>query len=186
MAKLLLSILPAHGKLRLCLDRTEWDFGQCQVNILRGTAGTGEVHVPLYWHLLDNRSGNANAANRIAVLETCVALLGKDRISLVARNREFIGHNWFKWRQNNQLPLLMRVPKHHCLTHAGGRRQAVANLGLLPGQMRRFARVQVDGAWGQAWVKAVAADGFVFLFATGSLNYLEALYAGRWTIEQCF
>ena len=80
----------------------------------------------------------------------------------------------------------MRVPKHHHLTHAAGRRQAVADLGLAPGQVRRFARVQVDGVWGQAWVKALAADRFVFLFAAGGLNHLEARYAGRWTIEQCF
>ena len=80
----------------------------------------------------------------------------------------------------------MRLPKHHGLTHADGRRQAVADLGLVPGQVRRFAHVQVDGVWGQVWVKAVAADAFVFLFATAGLNYLEQLYAKRWTIEQCF
>ena len=71
----------------MCLDRTEWDFGQCPVNILLVPVGTGDVHVPLYWHLLDNRSGNANAADRIAVLETYVALLGKDRIGLVVGDR---------------------------------------------------------------------------------------------------
>ena len=186
VAKLLLSALPPQGKLRLCLDRTEWDFGQCPVNILLVTAGTGEVHVPLYWHLLDNRSGNSNAADRIAVLDTCVALLGRARIEFVVGDREFIGHTWLKWLQDNGLGFVVRVPKHHRLTHADGRRQAVADLGLAPGQVRRFARVQVDGVWGQAWVKALAADRFVFLFAAGGLNHLEARYAGRWTIEQCF
>lgn len=29
LARLLVSLSPAQGKLRLCLDRTEWDFGQC-------------------------------------------------------------------------------------------------------------------------------------------------------------
>ena len=62
----------------------------------------------------------------------------------------------------------------------------MAELGLVPGQVRRFARVQVDGVWGQAWIKAVTADAFVFLFATDSLNHLEARYAQQWTIEQCF
>ena len=186
LAKLLLSALPPQGKLRLCLDRTEWDFGQCQVNILLVTAGTGEVHVPLYWHLLDNRSGNSNAADRIAVLAHCVALLGRERIEFVVGDREFIGHTWLQWLQDNGLDFVVRVPKHHHLTHADGRRQAVADLGLAPGQVRRFARVQVDGVWGQAWVKALAADGFVFLFAADGLNHLEACYAQRWTIEQCF
>ena len=42
LAHLLLSLLPAQGKLRLCLDRTEWDFGRCQVNILLVTVGQGD------------------------------------------------------------------------------------------------------------------------------------------------
>ena len=186
VAKLLMSLLPAQGKLRLCLDRTEWDFGQCQVNVLLVTAGAGDVHVPLCGQLLDNRSGNSNAADRIALLADCVALLGRERIELVVGDREFIGHTWLKWLQDYQLPLVVRVPKHHRLTHADGRRQAVAELGLAPGQVRRFARVQLDGVWGQAWVKALAADEFVFLFAADGLQHLEPLYAGRWTIEQCF
>ena len=38
----------------------------------------------------------------------------------------------------------------------------------------------------QAWVKALAADEFVFLFAADGLHHLNPLYAGRWTIEQYF
>ena len=48
LAHLLLTLLPATSKLRLCLDRTEWDFGQCQVNILLITVGQGAFQVPLY------------------------------------------------------------------------------------------------------------------------------------------
>jgi len=48
LAQLLLTLLPAQGKLRLCLDRTEWDFGRCQVNILLVTVGRGTFQVPLY------------------------------------------------------------------------------------------------------------------------------------------
>lgn len=39
----------------------------------------------------------------------------------------------------------MRVPKHYCLTLPDGCRQAVADLGLVPEQVRRFPQVQVDG-----------------------------------------
>ena len=145
VAQLLLSALPPQGKLRLCLDRTEWDFGQCPVNRLLVTAGTGEAHVPLYGHLLDNRSGNSNAADRIAVRDACLALLGRARVEFVVGDREFISHTWLQWLQDHGLNFVVRVPKHHCLTHADGRRPAVADLGLVPGQVRRFARVQGDG-----------------------------------------
>ncbi|WP_216726589.1 hypothetical protein [Hymenobacter siberiensis] len=93
LAQLFIRLLPATGKLRLC---TEWDFGRCQVNILLVTVGQGAFHVPLYGELLDNRSGNSNAAQRIALLEGCLALLGRARIGLVVGDREFVGHVWLK------------------------------------------------------------------------------------------
>ncbi|TDN39619.1 hypothetical protein E4631_23035 [Hymenobacter sp. UV11] len=89
---MLISLLPAQGKLRLCLDRTEWEFGRCQVTILLVTVGRGAFQVPLYWELLDNRSSNSNASDRIALLQVCVQLLGRARIGLVLGDREFVGH----------------------------------------------------------------------------------------------
>jgi hypothetical protein len=186
LAHLLLRLLPATGKLRLCLDRTEWDFGRCQVNILLVSVGRGTFQVPLYWELLDNRSGNSNAADRIALLKACVQVLGKDRIGLVVGDREFVGHIWLNWLRENKLPFVMRLPKHHQLTFASGRRQAVTALGLGVGQQRHFLHCQVDGVWGQVWVKRLADNEFLFLFAAPGLRNLAALYASRWTIEQCF
>ena len=186
LAQLLLHLVPAQGKLRLCLDRTEWDFGQCQVNILLVTVGRGDFQVPLYWELLDNRSGNSNAADRIALLQVCVQLLGKHRIGLVLGDREFVGQQWLKWLKDNGLNFIMRLPRHHLLTFADGRRQAIADLGLACGQVRRLAHCQVDGVWGQVWVKALADHEFLFLFGNVGLPYMGQLYAKRWTIEQCF
>ena len=186
LARLLLILLPATGKLRLCLDRTEWDFGQYQVNSLLVTVGRGDWHVPFYWELLDNRSGNSNAAQRIAVLKKCVAVLGHARIGLVLGDREFVGHDWLKWHKDSGLNFIMRVPCHHLLTQADEQRQAIADLGLAHGQVRRFAQCQLDGVWGQAWVRALAGGEFLFLFGSVGLPYMDQLYAKRWTIEQCF
>ena len=186
LVRLVVRLLPATGKLRLCLDRTEWDFGRCQVNILLVTVGCGAWHVPLYWELLDNRSGNSNAAQRIAVLEVCVAVLGRARIGLVLGDREFVGHLWLKWLKDHGLNFVMRLAKHHLLTAESGECRAIADLGLVVGQVRRFARVPVDGVWGQAWVKALADGEFLFLFGTSGLTSLGQFYAKRWTIEQCF
>lgn len=186
LAQLLLSLLPTQGKLRLCLDRTEWDFGKCQVTILLVTVGRGAFQVPLYWELLDNRSGNSNASDRIALLQVCVKLLGRQRIGLVLGDREFVGQKWFKWLKDNNLNFVMRLPRHHLLTFPWGRQQAITDLGLAVGQSRHFAQCQVDGVWGQVYVKALANNDFLFLFASAGLGWLDQLYARRWTIEQCF
>ena len=186
LARLLVSLLPTTGKLRLCIDRTEWDVGQCQVNVLLVTVGQGRWHVPLYWELLDNRSGNSNAAQRIAVLQVCLDLLGRDRIGLVLGDREFVGHTWLKWLQDNNLNFVMRLPRHHHITAPDGQVRAVADLGLAVGEVRRWPRAQVDGVWGMVWVEALADGDFRFLFGNVGLPYMDQLYARRWTIEQCF
>ena len=183
---MLLALLPAQGKLRLCLDRTQWDCGQCQVNILLVTVGRAELQLPFYWELLDNRRGNSNAADRIALLQVCGRVLGKHRIGLVLGERALVGQQWPKWLQNNGLNFIMRLPKHHALTFVNGRRPALADPGLAVGQVRRVAHCQVDGVWGQVWVKALVENDFLFLFGNVGLPYMGQLYAKRWRVEQCF
>ena len=142
--------------------------------------------MPLYWELLDNRSGNSNAAQRLAVLEVCVAVLGRERISLVLGDREFVGYVWLKYFKDNELNFVMRLPKHHLLTDESDGRYAITDLGLAAGQVRRVAYVQIDGIWGQVWVNALADGEFLFLFGTSGLRSLGQFYAKRWTIELCF
>src|SRR5690606_27874365 len=48
VALLLAVFLPRKGKVTLCIDRTEWDFGKCQVNILMIVVRCRQITVPLY------------------------------------------------------------------------------------------------------------------------------------------
>ncbi|AWM31885.1 hypothetical protein [Hymenobacter nivis] len=66
----------------------------------------------------------------------------------------------------------MRLPRHHLLPCSSGRRQAIADLGLAVGQVRRVAHCQVDGVWGQAWVKALVDGNFLFRFGNVGGAYL--------------
>lgn len=93
-ALLLLQLLPPKKKLRLCIDRTEWDFGSCQTNILMVVVGCGDYQLPLYWELLDNKSGNSSTQDRKDIVKLCVDLIGKKRIGYIVGDREFIGHSW--------------------------------------------------------------------------------------------
>ena len=85
------------GKLHLSLDRTEWDFGSQQWNVLMLTAYSEGVGLPLWWSLLDNNSGNSNTQDRTKLLTQVVTLLGPERIGSLCADREFIGKDWYKW-----------------------------------------------------------------------------------------
>ena len=71
LAAFLLSFIP-HEKLQLCIDRTEWDFGKTQVNILCIVASIGKMAVPIYFELLDNNSGNSGWEDRIEILKKII------------------------------------------------------------------------------------------------------------------
>ena len=186
LAVLLVGLLPGTGKLRLCIDRTEWDFGRCQVNILLVTVGRGDCHWPLCWELLDNRSGNSGTTDRRALLDFCLRVLGPGRVGLVVGDREFVGHAWFKYRKDKDLLFVMRLPKHPLLTDPQGHRHAVADWGLRPGQCPQLPVCQVDGVWGGAQVTALAGGEYLFLFGTANPAFLGQFYRKRWTIEACF
>lgn len=186
LALLLISFLPKHGKCYLCIDRTEWNFGRCEVNILLISIGCGEIQLPFYWELLANKSGNSNFTDRIALLEKCLALVGKERMEVIIGDREFVGHNWFKYMKNNGLKFVMRLPKHHLLTFANGEQRAISTLSYLPDQPLIIENCQVDGVWGNAWVKVLGEDTYMFLFGTYCAEKMGEIYRKRWTIEACF
>lgn len=64
-----LSLFLVFGKVDLCLERTEWDFGKCQVNLLVLSAYAQGVGLPLYVAFPDNKSGNSSTRDRILILK---------------------------------------------------------------------------------------------------------------------
>lgn len=186
LAILLAMFLPKKGKVTLCIDRTEWDFGKCQVNILMIVVRCKHISVPLYWELLDNNSGNSNTAERIALLKKCIRLLGK-RICLFLGDREFIGHGWLKYLKDQGIHFCVRVPKHHKITRHIGIEETVHTVEqLLQGRkMLRLAGCRVDGIWGNVYAKILKDGDLLFLFGTAKVELLAQLYRKRWRIE-CF
>jgi hypothetical protein len=78
-----------HDKVVLSIDRTEWDRGSTQYNILCVLASVGKMGVPLYFEMLDNKSGNSNSEDRIRVLKR-IGDFGKDRIAYLVMDRELL------------------------------------------------------------------------------------------------
>lgn len=182
---LLLSMFLPKGKVILSLDRTEWDFGRCQVNVLCITACVGKVGLPLYFEMLDNKSGNSNWQDRIDLLKQCIVLLGKGRISAVVMDREFIGHRWLSWLQKEQIPFCVRVPAHHSITLRNGEVYRAEEL-IATQATRYFQNAIVDGIRVNVAVKRLANGEMLYVIGTYFAKELISLYRKRWTIEVFF
>lgn len=90
VAKLVFNLLPQKQGIRLSIDRTNWKFGQVDINIfMLGVVYQG-VAFPLLFTMLPKR-GNSNSQERIDLVGRFIKLFGKDVIESLVADREFVG-----------------------------------------------------------------------------------------------
>lgn len=185
LASLLYFFLPASGKLRITIDRTEWDFGRTQVNILMVMVGQGDFQIPLYWELLDNKSGNSSTLDRMELMDKVLKVVPLERVGMVVADREFIGGAWFKYMKDNGLRFCVRVPKHHKITLSSGCVLTVDEVLEKYPKGVKLNGCMVDGVWGSVYIKPLK-DDVLYLFGTQDAQMLGGLYRKRWGIEAMF
>lgn len=190
LALLFYCTFPCHQKLDIIIDRTEWDFGKSQHNILMIIISNRTVAIPFYWEMLDNKSGNSNTSNRIELVQKCLSLIPASRISVVLGDREFIGHDWFKYLKDNNIQFCFRIPKNHHIMyldedmneqiHLASSLQTQYPKGII------FKDYFVDGICGNVYVGTDKSGELLFLFGTFAPKTLPKYYERRWTIETIF
>ena len=174
-----------HDKLGLSIDRTEWDFGKTQINILCVTASIGKMGVPLYFEMLDNNSGNSNTQDRIELFEKIIKSIGKERIEWLVMDREFIGHKWLKWLKSEEIDFCVRVPKSHKISHLGGEISKAEELLKIHEQLY-LEDVIVDGVVVNCSISRDKNGELLYLIGTLKPSRLKLIYRKRWSIEVIF
>ena len=174
-----------HDELVLSIDRTEWDFGKTQINILCVIVNIGKMGIPLYFEMLDNKSGNSNWQNRIDLLTSLIKKVDKSRIALVVMDREFIGAKWLTWLKSESIPFCVRVPKHHKITFSDGTRLTAEQ--LLEDRKSFYAKdVFVDCIRTNVAIKYDKNGDLLYLIGTAKPTELMEQYRKRWSIEVFF
>ena len=108
IARLIFSLLPKKDKLILSIDRTNWKFGQTNINIfMLGVVYKG-VAFPLLFTMLDKR-GNSNSQERIDLVSRFIKLFGKDVIQSIVADREFVGDRWLEFLNIEKIKYYIRI-----------------------------------------------------------------------------
>ena len=185
LAVFLMSFIP-HHQLTLSIDRTEWDFGQTQVNILCIVVSIGKMAVPIYFEVLDNKSGNSSTMERIKLLKSLVAIVGKERIQMLVMDREFIGQTWLSWLKRQGIPFCVRVPKHHTILLSDGQRLKAEAIIAPNNHTCYHQEVIVDGVVVNLSLSYGADGELLYLIGTPQPQTLLSWYRRRWSIEVFF
>jgi hypothetical protein len=127
-ARLFMDFVPLR-RWDLSIDRTNWQFGETNINILTLSVGYQGVGIPILFELLDKK-GNSNQSERIDLLDKFVALFGTQRIRSFTADREFIGKEWIGYLLDKKIPFYIRIKKNTRVKLNGLEYGAVELFGL--------------------------------------------------------
>ena len=108
IARMIFCLLPVKDSLVLSMDRTNWKFGDFNINnLMLGITYKG-IAFSLIFKLLPKR-GNSNWEERKEIMERFVRLSGTDCIDCLVADREFIGKEWIGWLNTMRIRYYVRI-----------------------------------------------------------------------------
>jgi len=111
--------LRASKRWDLALDRTQWQIGGHEVNFLVLAAVTRRFRLPLMWTMVRSR-GTSSTRQRIALMRRYLRLFDVSTIRLLLADREFVGHEWMDFLNENNIPFAIRLRENLRITTEEG------------------------------------------------------------------
>jgi hypothetical protein len=185
-AILMMSFIP-EKKHRLCIDRTNWKFGETDINIFALTIYYKGTSVPILFTML-NKQGNSNQCERINLLERFISIFGHKCIRSLTADREFIGDKWFGFLLLENIDFQIRIPKSHFVRLDGQNKKGDELLELYgKGFLKNVKYQNMDLHLAMDFSKNNKGEDDPLLVLTNDEN-CDALkiYRERWSIEVFF
>jgi hypothetical protein len=192
IAKFIFGLLPEKESLVLVMDRTNWKFGECNINILMLGVSYKNVAFPLMFKMLDKR-GNSNTQERIELVQNFINWFGINRINCLLADREFVGQDWLNYLNNNNIRYYIRIRNNFKVFLPNKHKQIkVWHLfnNLKVGEVRHYNKiVEMHGEHCYVSAMKTITEGKIDFCIIVSFNEpKEALgyYSLRWQIETLF
>jgi hypothetical protein len=196
VARLIVHIMGLAGKpWHLALDRTNWKFGRCHINILMLGVVHENVCIPLFWVLLD-KAGNSNARERTDLMGRLNETFPDQPIASLSGDREFIGWRWMNWLENQGIPFVLRLKENMFIWKEG---YVPVKLSVHARRLEKRQKYILKGTWylGRDPEKETTPikvammrlkTGEMLIVATSRIKIKTALpiYRSRWGIETLF
>lgn len=173
----------------LAMDRTNWQWGKKNLNILMLAVVYKGVAIPVYWLLL-NKKGNSDTRERIALIKRFIGQFGKELVLGILADREFIGGHWLEWLKSEQIGFYIRIKKDAKVPNSQGNARVQAK------QLFQFLKVGESLTLREAkkmtgvdvYLSGLRLeDGELLIVASDKLSLdAIAIYARRWEIETLF
>ncbi len=195
VARLIVHIMGLSGNpWHLALDRTNWKFGRCHINILMLGVIHEKVCIPLFWVPLD-KAGNSNALERTDLIAKLNKTFPEQPIASLSGDREFIGERWISWLESQGIPFVLRLKEN---MHVWNENHVPVSLSIHTIRLGKRQKRILKGAWylGRDPEKQTTPikiammrlkTGAMLIVATSRIRIKTALpvYRNRWAPKRC-
>jgi hypothetical protein len=126
---------------------------------------------------------------RKQIMRKVIALIGVGNIEAILADREFIGHEWFKFLYEWGLPFIIRIKDNaHVVYDCGGKTQVRTIMRNVWARRRKESLVTIRGIPIIKLVGTRSVDGALVVVAASRSISGDVLtrYNTRWLIELCF
>lgn len=193
VSTLIFNILPVKENLVLVLDRTNWKFGEHNINILMLGVSYKNVAFPLMFKMLDKR-GNSDTVERINLIKKYIEWFGKQSIDCLLADREFVGGKWLEFLNDEKIRYHIRIRNNFTIYSYQKQEQIKAFWlfnSLKVGELYHYPKIVA--LHGQrcylSGTKTIDRDGKMEFLIIVSFNKPEQAmeyYKQRWQIETLF
>ncbi len=186
--KIMVKLLGCDGKIKLAIDRTNWQFGEKNLNFFVAAVVYGNISVPIAWLLL-NKKGNSATDERKELIEKILKIITKEQIEIILADREFVGEEWLEYLSSEALPFAIRVKKNERIKHKNGGKMQLAKFfsGMQIGTSKSIEAKFYESEIAIK-ITCLQLEREQLLIASNVVIGDDALrlYKQRWSIERAF
>jgi hypothetical protein len=193
IAQLIFKMLPHEPPYRLAMDRTNWKFGETDINVLTLAVVYQGVAFPILIMMLD-KQGNSDTPERIKIINRYIELFGADKIDCLLADREFVGGQWIAYLNRLKIQYHIRIKENFYVDDPRtgnkikaswmfadiqcGERRCLHRIYRVNGQLCFLSASKVKGKNGKPELQ-------IIISYSQPKNALD-FYGERWQIETAF
>ena len=183
IVRIIINFLPV-VTLVISMDRTNWKYGQSDINIFMLCAHYKGIGIPLLWALLPKK-GNSNTDEHIALLSKFIAVFGKGRINHLLADREFIGQDWFSFLIKEQITFYIRIRNNSLVQTTNGKEVKAYRL-FAHKQAHTISNVKLGNEKLNLTGLYLGKGEYLIVAFSGKSEQALNIYKDRWQIETFF
>ena len=193
IARLIFAILPHKPPYRLAMDRTNWKFGETDINVLTLAIVYQGAAFPILMLMLDKR-GNSDTPERISIVNKYIQLFGRDTIDCLLADREFVGEQWIAYLNRRSIRYYIRIRENFYIINPRNDKKIKASVmfsDLKCDECRHLHRIyRVNGQLCYLSASKVkdkeGKPELQIIISYNQPEHAQQSYKERWQIETCF